>query len=174
MKLLIVVDFQQDFVDGALGFEKARLLDDRIAEKITAYRKRGDAVLFTKDTHEENYPDTQEGKHLPVIHCVKGTPGWELYGKVKELAEEDDLVIEKPAFGSAELFDHMRTSCDQYTAVELVGLVSNICVLSNAILVKTACPELPVQVDTACTACADPDDHAAALRMLQSVQVELI
>ena len=87
MKLLIVVDFQQDFVDGALGFEKARLLDDRIAEKITAYRKRGDAVLFTKDTHEENYPDTQEGKHLPVIHCVKGTPGWELYGKVKELAE---------------------------------------------------------------------------------------
>ena len=94
MKLLIVVDFQQDFVDGALGFEKARLLDDRIAEKITAYANAAMPSSSQRHPRRKLSRTLQEGKHLPVIHCVKGTPGWELYGKVKELAEKDDLVIE--------------------------------------------------------------------------------
>lgn len=173
-KLLIVVDYQVDFVEGTLGFPLAKELDTRIAARIKQYREAGHEVIFTLDTHTSDYENTLEGENLPIPHCLKGSPGWELYGKVKEAVLPTDFMIEKPAFGSAALFDWIRTRCDRYESVELAGLVSNICVVSNAILVKTACPELPVVVDANLTACMDPDDHAAALRILRSVQVEVV
>ena len=107
-RCLIVVDYQKDFVDGSLGFEKAVTLDHGIAEKIRLYHSRGDDVMFTLDTHNDDYPTTQEGKNLPVPHCIKGTPGHALYGRVAEAVKPDDIVIEKPAFGSLELADLLR------------------------------------------------------------------
>ena len=180
-RLLIVVDYQNDFVDGALGFPGAERLEEPIAAKIEEYRESGDLVAFTLDTHKRDYLATQEGRNLPIEHCIAGTPGHKLYGRVADLMADNDKVFCKPAFGSSELF--MWLSAAQraaaevggqpFTSIELVGLVSNICVVSNAILAKTACPEVPVIVDAACTASNDPRMNEAALDVLQSVQVQV-
>mgnify|MGYP000960592189 CR=1 FL=1 len=171
-KLLIVVDYQVDFVNGSLGFEKAAELEDRIAEKIMAYKKRGDEVIFTLDTHTAEYPDTQEGKNLPITHCIENSEGWQLYGKIAGLQDQKDRVFKKPAFGSAELFDFLRST--PYQSIELVGVVSNICVISNAVLAKTAQPETPVLVDAACVASNDPALNEAALNVMESLQIQVI
>lgn len=168
-KLLIVVDYQKDFVDGTLGFPEAVALEEPILQKIAAYRQAGDRVAFTFDTHGDNYLDTQEGQKLPVVHTRRGTPGWELYGRVAAAKQPDDPCFYKPAFGSAELFDYLREH--PFDQIELVGVVSSICVLSNAILAKTAQPETPVVVDAACTAGMDPHLHAAALDVMEGVQI---
>ncbi|NLJ32038.1 MAG: cysteine hydrolase [Clostridiales bacterium] len=168
-KLLIVVDYQNDFVTGSLGFPKAKELERRICEKIQACRENGDEVVFTFDTHTEDYLNTQEGKNLPVPHCVSGTDGWRLYGSVAALREEGDRQFKKPCFGSAELFDYLRGR--EWESVELVGLVSNICVISNAVLAKTALPEVPVLVDAACTASYDEELNRKALDILEGLQV---
>lgn len=107
-KLLLVIDYQKDFVDGALGFSGAEVLDGPIAQKITAYRSSGDDVAFTLDTHGEDYLRTQEGRKLPIPHCLRGTPGWELYGQVGRARQPGDTVIEKPAFPSLELGTWLR------------------------------------------------------------------
>lgn len=137
-KLLIVVDYQNDFVDGALGFPGAADIFPAIRKKVIAYKNEGHTVVFTKDTHVPEYLDTQEGRNLPIIHCVKGTQGHELYGDL-EVLSEGSKVFEKNTFGSDLLFDYLRS--ETFESVELVGLVSNICVLSNAVLAKTASPE---------------------------------
>lgn len=181
-RLLIVVDFQNDFVDGALGFPGASDLAAPIAGKIAAYRQAGDEVAFTLDTHGEDYDATQEGRNLPVAHCVKGTLGHELYPGVAELVREGDAVFEKPAFGSSELFAYLSSANDAaaaagelpYESIELVGLVSNICVISNAVLAKTACPEVPVMVDARCTASHDPRLNEAALAVMEGLQVQVL
>ena len=141
-KLLVVVDYQKDFVDGALGFSGAELLEGPICEKIAACRAQGGEVAFTFDTHGDNYLSTQEGRKLPIVHCIDGTDGWKLYGAVAHCQKPGDRVFKKPAFGSAELFDYLRAG--QYDEVELCGLVSNICVISNAALAKAALPEARV------------------------------
>lgn len=171
-KLLIVVDYQNDFVCGSLGFPKARELDAAIAEKISEYRRRGDEIAFTFDTHSEDYLDTQEGKKLPVPHCIKNTAGWELYGAAAAMLEETDKRFYKPAFGSAELFEYLKGG--SYESVELVGLVSNICVLSNAVLAKAALPEVPLIVDAACTAAGDEKLNEAALCVMAGLQIEVL
>lgn len=171
-KLLVVVDYQKDFVDGALGFPGAVELEEPIAEKIEAYRQAGDAVAFTLDTHRADYLSTQEGVHLPVTHCVRGSAGHALYGRVAGLPREGDRVFEKPAFGSAALFDYLRG--EAFESVELVGLVSNICVLANAVLAKTALPEAVVVVDAARTAGFDEALHQAALDVLEGLQVRVV
>lgn len=168
-KLLIVVDYQKDFVDGALGFPGAEKLADGIQAKIESYRAAGDEVVFTFDTHSETYMETQEGKKLPVPHCIKGTEGWKLYGPLR--VAEGEKEFHKPTFGSADLFDYLRENA--YESIELVGLVSNICVLSNAILAKTAQPETPVSVPAELTASHDPVLHEAALKVLAGVQVHI-
>ena len=127
-RALIVVDYQRDFVTGSLGFPGAVALAERIAKKIAAYHKSGDVVLFTMD----DYLKTQEGKHLPVPHCIKGTAGHTLVPEVAEQVEPQDLFFEKDTFGSTNLFVYLRTQ--QYASIELVGVVSSICVLSNAVL----------------------------------------
>lgn len=169
-RLLIVVDYQNDFVDGALGFPGADLLHEAICGKIEKYKDEGETVVFTKDTHDPNYPETQEGKNLPVIHCVRGTKGHEFYGKLKELSEGCP-VFEKNTFGSDRLFDYLRSS--GFTEIELVGLVSNICVLSNAVLAKTALPEAVIVVDAACTDSHDRVIHEKALDVLEGVQIRV-
>ncbi|MCL2810682.1 MAG: cysteine hydrolase [Clostridia bacterium] len=171
-KLLIVVDYQKDFVDGALGFAQAAALEQPIAEKIKAYRRAGQTVAFTLDTHQVDYLSTQEGKNLPVLHCVAGSAGHALYGHVAGLLQQGDKVFEKPAFGSAKLFDYLLG--ETFDNIELVGLVSNICVLANAVLAKTALPEAIVEVDAACTASFDEALNRAALDVLEGLQVRVI
>ncbi len=170
-KLLIVVDYQNDFVSGALGFPGAREIEDAVCEKIRAYQSAGDDVVCTLDTHEENYLETQEGKKLPVPHCLYGTEGWRLYGKAAALLE-DCPKFEKSVFGSAALFDYLRKI--PYESIELCGVVSNICVLSNAVLARTAQPETEILVDPACVASSDSSLNEAALAVLAGLQVTLL
>lgn len=170
-KLLIVVDFQNDFVSGALGFPGALSIEGRIAAKIDEYRRGGEAVAFTFDTHGGDYAETQEGKKLPVPHCIKGSAGWQLYGSIANMVKSGDKTFYKPAFGSAELFDWLRGS--DFQVIELVGLVSSICVISNAVLAKTALPEAEVTVDASCTAGADEMLHNAALDVMAGLQINI-
>ena len=171
-KLLIVVDYQKDFVDGALGFPKAVELEEGIYNKIKAYKDSSQEVIFTFDTHTEDYITTQEGRKLPLPHCFKGSEGWKLYGRVAELLEEGDKCFEKPAFGSLELGKYLSQS--SYSSIELVGLVSNICVISNAIIAKAAIPEAEVVVDAACTASFDEVLNEKTLDVLEGLQIKVI
>lgn len=171
-KLLVVVDYQVDFVCGSLGFPKAKELEEPICQKIESYKNRGDRVVFTFDTHGKDYLTTQEGKRLPVAHCEKGTGGWKLYGRVAEYCGPDSVRFDKPAFGSAALAEYAKA--EGYDAVELCGLVSNICVISNAVLIKAALPEATVTVDAGCTACFDPVMHEKALDVMEGLQIEVI
>lgn len=171
-RCLIVVDYQNDFVSGTLGFPGAEKLDSLIAEKIQGYRDRGDAVMFTFDTHAPDYLKTQEGKNLPVPHCIGGTPGHDLYGKTAESTQDDDRRFFKPSFGSGELYEYLRAT--PFEQIELVGLVSNICVISNAVLAKTAQPETPIVVDSQCTASHDPVLHKAALDVMKGLQIRIM
>ena len=171
-KLLLVIDFQRDFVDGALGFPGAEALDGPIARKIAQYRSAGDDVAFTLDTHGEDYLSTQEGRRLPIPHCLRGTPGWELYGETGQAHRDEDLIIEKSAFPSLELGDLLREK--GYGQVELVGLVSYICVLSNAIMVKAALPEAEILIDAACTGAPDKALHQKGLDLMEALHMTVI
>lgn len=172
-RVLIVVDMQKDFVDGSLGTAEAQAIIERMAEKIRTF---DGTVLFTMDTHGPNYLDTQEGKFLPVVHCVKGTPGWELIPPIKELCEAGGYrQYEKPTFGSVELARDLKEQYDAGTlsSVELIGVCTDICVISNALLIKAFMPELPVSVDPACCAGVTKEKHEAALETMRSCQILL-
>lgn len=181
-RLLIVVDYQIDFVDGALGFEGAEKLDERIARKIDEYREAGDSVYFTYDTHHANYLETQEGQKLPIPHCIEGTEGYELYGQVAERLLESDSVFRKPTFGSSALFERLverqgvavAVGSLPYESIELVGLVSNMCVLANAVIARTACPDVPIIVDASCTLAPDLAMHEKALDVMEGLQINVI
>ena len=152
MKLLIVVDYQNDFVNGSLGFKKAEELEQRIVQKIKEY----DNVIFTLDTHYDNYFDTLEGKKLPVKHCIKDTDGHKLYGEVSKYLDKAIKVFEKPTFPSLELANYLVGK--GYDEVEICGLVSNICVLSNVVMVKAALPNARIIVNKNLTASFDEKD----------------
>lgn len=156
--LLVVVDMQKDFIDGALGTEEAQAIVPYVAEKIRSYEARGAEVVFTLDTHGEDYMDTMEGRKLPVKHCIRGTEGWRL---CRELENCPGKRFEKNTFGSRELADYVAAG--QYDSVELVGLCTDICVISNAMLIKAAVPDTPVKVDPACCAGVTPESHENAL-----------
>lgn len=170
-KCLIVVDYQVDFVCGSLGFEKAKELDERIAQKIEKYRNENGEVIFTFDTHKEDYLNTQEGKKLPVPHCILGTDGHKLYGKTALTKKENDKCFFKECFGSAELFDYLREN--SFDSIELCGVVSNICVISNAVLAKTAQPETKIVVDSSCIASNDNELNEAVINVMKSLQIEV-
>ena len=169
--LLIVVDYQKDFVDGALASEPAKAIENNIAGKIDEYRKNGADIAFTFDTHGEDYLSTQEGRKLPVTHCVENSDGWALYGKVGEKLRDTDRIFKKATFGSAELFDFLRAS--DYEKIELCGVVTDICVVSNAILAKTALPECEVFVDARCVAGTGENGQKSALDVMSSVQINV-
>ena len=173
-KYLFVIDYQNDFVDGALGFPGAEKLDAKIAEKIRAYGKG--RVLFTRDTHFENYLETREGRKLPVVHCVKGTKGWEVYGETAGALEEVDAkAIDKLVFGM-DVTDPATAAVlpEEADEIELVGLVSNICVVSNAVVLQSKYPEATIIVDAACTDSFDKTLHEKVLDVLEGFQVKVI
>ena len=173
-RYLFVIDYQKDFVDGALGFPGAEKLDAAIAAKVRAYGKG--CVLFTRDTHFENYLETREGKNLPVVHCVKGTDGWQVYGETaKALAEVEAKAIDKLVFGM-DVTDPATAAVLPETAdeIELVGLVSNICVVSNAVVLQSKYPEAAIIVDASCTDSFDKSLHEKVLDVLSGFQVKVI
>ncbi len=169
-KLLIVVDMQKDFVDGALGTKEAVAIVDNVVDKIASFD--GD-IIATFDTHFENYMDTAEGKKLPVPHCIKGTDGWKLDARVQAALDKRTYdTVEKLTFGSVDL---PRMVAERYDPaeleVELIGLCTDICVVSNALLLKASFPEMPITVDAACCAGVTPDTHAAALTTMTMCQI---
>jgi len=167
-RLLIVVDMQKDFIDGALGFEGADRIIPGISEKIAEYEKSGDEIVYTLDTHHEDYMDTQEGRNLPVPHCIEGTDGYLLCDELSE-ALEGKRAFRKPTFGSIELARFIEEK--DYESIELCGLVSNICVLSNAVIAKAAAPEAEIIVDSTLTASFDPKLGEEVFDILKGIQI---
>ena len=173
-RYLFVIDYQNDFVDGTLGFPGAEKLDSLIATKIRAYGKGH--VLFTRDTHFDNYLETREGRNLPVKHCVKGTHGWQVYGETaRALAEVEAPGIDKLVFGM-DVTDPATAAVlpEQADEIELVGLVSNICVVCNAVVLQSKYPEATVIVDASCTNSVDKSLHEKVLDVLEGFQVKVI
>ena len=171
-KLLIVVDYQKDFVNGSLGFEAAKLLDDHISKLIENYHSHNDEVIFTFDTHYENYLKSQEGQNLPIAHCIENSNGWQLYGKVATQKQKQDLCLKKNTFGSLELGNYLKEK--KYENITLVGVVSHICVISNAIICKSALPEAKIYIDTKGIAGSNADLHQKTLDILKNLQFYLI
>lgn len=168
-KALIVVDMQNDFVDGNLGTKEAREIVEAVEKKVKAAREMGTELLFTRDTHGEDYLQTKEGKSLPVIHCVKETEGWEIIDCLKSYA---DRIFDKETFGSIALADYVAEQ--GYESIELVGLCTDICVVSNALLLKARLPETDIVVDRSCCAGVTPESHEAALSTMQMCQIQIL
>ena len=168
MKILVVVDMQNDFIDGALGTAEAVAIVPRVIEKIKEYENSDNTVIYTKDTHFDNYMDTREGRHLPVPHCIKGTAGHDI---PREILRGHDLIIEKPTFGSTELVEYLEGI--DFDEIELIGLCTDICVVSNALLIKARFPEREVSVDSSCCAGVTPATHEAALTTMKMCQINV-
>lgn len=172
-KVLIVVDMQNDFVTGSLGTKEAIAIVPNVEKKIEEYLDNNDVIYFTKDTHWEGYLDTQEGKKLPVEHCIIGTNGWEIIDKLK-LYEHN--VFQKDTFASRDIAECVWNGFinNDYDSVELVGVCTDICVISNALLIKALAPELEITVDASCCAGTTPERHKAALETMKSCQIDVI
>ena len=177
MKVLVVVDMQKDFVDGALGTKEAQAIVPKVTEKIRSFDGE---VYYTRDTHEKNYLDTQEGKLLPVPHCILGTEGWELVPEIRELA--GDHIYNKPTFGSVELCyglkeamldEEVEADGNLIESITLVGLCTDICVISNALCLKSRLWEIPISVRADCCAGATPEGHKTALSAMKTCQIEV-
>ena len=174
-KILIAVDLQNDFIDGALGTKEAEAIVPAAAARIREYRKEGAEIIATLDTHGEDYMQTREGKKLPVPHCIRGTEGWQLNPVIRE-ALGDCTLVEKPTFGSVSLPELVRERIgqDENVTIELLGLCTDICVVSNALLLKAAFPEAEIWVSSACCAGVTPEKHRAALETMASCQIDIL
>ena len=163
-RTLIVVDMQNDFIDGSLGTKEAQAIVGNVKKKIEQYRSNGDEIIFTRDTHQADYLQTPEGKELPVEHCIEGTHGWEI---AEGIDIPDCLHIDKPTFG--------WTKWNQYNfeTIELVGLCTDICVVSNALILKAYFPEAEISVDASCCAGVTPESHEAALTTMKMCQIQI-
>lgn len=171
-KILLVIDMQNDFINGALGTPEAEAIVGQVAEEIRKYPTEN--VIATRDTHTEDYLNTQEGRKLPVVHCVRGTPGWELHPEIAA-ALKGAAVIDKPTFGSKELAEKLSLLSEQDNLeVTLAGLCTDICVVSNALLIKAFLPETPVRVIADCCAGVTPESHQAALDTMRMCQIEIV
>ncbi|MCR5597664.1 MAG: cysteine hydrolase [Lachnospiraceae bacterium] len=165
MRALIVVDMQNDFIDGSLGTKEAVNIVPNVKRKIEEARAEGREVIFTRDTHYEDYLETNEGKHLPVVHCIEESKGWEIS---LELDASSSTIINKNTFGYTGWTDF------DFEEVELVGLCTDICVVSNALIIKALFPEIKVSVDASCCAGVTPEAHEAALATMRSCQIEVV
>lgn len=161
---LLVIDMQNDFIDGALGTPEAQAIVPNVREKIQTRLQEGWEILYTRDTHEENYLDTPEGKKLPVPHCIKGTKGWEI---AEGLYVPNCICIDKPGFGWTGWADHC------FDRIEIIGLCTDICVVSNALILKALFPTAEISVDPTCCAGVTPETHEAALRTMQMCQIDI-
>lgn len=174
--LLVVVDMQNDFISGSLGTKEAESIVPMVADKIRSWD--GD-IIFTKDTHDETYPETGEGKKLPVLHCIAGTEGHELHPDILNVRKEYEEkrgrecpVLEKRSFGSLDLADSVKNG--HYDRIEFVGLCTDICVISNVLIVKAASPESAIMVDASCCAGVTPQSHMNALNAMRACQIDVI
>ena len=171
-KVLIVIDMQNDFIDAALGTKEAAAIVDAVKDKIRSYPSEN--IIATMDTHFDNYMQTQEGKYLPVPHCIKGTDGWKIRPEIAELLK-DAKIYEKPTFGSTALAADLKALSErEELELELVGLCTDICVVSNALLLKACMPEVKISVDAACCAGVTPEKHLAALETTRSCQIQVV
>lgn len=169
--ILIVVDMQNDFIDGALGTKEAAAIVPKVEEKIRNFEGK---VFFTRDTHETYYLETQEGKNLPVPHCIRGTAGWQIREELDALRKTEP--IDKETFGSTDLAGEL-TMIDEdegIGSITLVGLCTDICVISNALLLKATLPEVPIYVDAACCAGVTPESHENALKAMEACQIKVM
>lgn len=171
-KLLIVVDMQKDFIDGALGTKEAQNIVDNAVHKIDGF---DGSIIATMDTHRDDYLETREGKFLPVSHCIKNTEGWEIERRIMSaLKRKGFRLVEKPTFGSMELPKLIKEKFNpEKLSIELIGLCTDICVVSNAMLLKAAFPEIDISVDSSCCAGVTPEKHEAALETMRSCQIEV-
>ena len=171
--ILIVIDMQNDFIDGSLGTKEAEAIVDNVVEKIKSYDPED--VFATRDTHQPDYLDTQEGRFLPVVHCVENTSGWQFDKKVGKAAEklENAEIINKPTFGSEQLIELLKEENEKEAIgrITLIGLCTDICVVSNALMVKAAFPEMDVRVLKDCCAGVTPETHEAALTTMKMCQI---
>ncbi len=171
-KLLLVIDMQNDFIDGALGTKEAKAIVPRVADKVRKALADGKEVWFTQDTHSAGYLDTQEGKQLPVPHCLEGTHGWEICDVLQPYFLQGQCV-KKETFGAAALADKLRQRQD-IAGIELCGLCTDICVISNALLLKAFLPEVTIAVDAGCCAGVTPESHQTALSAMKACQIQVI
>ena len=165
-KLLVVVDMQNDFLTGALGTNEAKEIIIKVKDKIEQCKKEGFTVVFTRDTHEENYMNTQEGRFLPVPHCIKGTHGWEIEESLKE---ENAIIFDKPTFGSVRLAEYAKE--ENFDFIELCGVCTDICVITNAFLLKAYLSETEIMVDSSLCAGTTPKNHENALSQMKICQI---
>ena len=168
MNYLIVIDMQVDFINGALGSNQAKAIVPVVADKVKNFNGR---VIFTRDTHLDNYLQTQEGKNLPIPHCIKNTDGWHICDELKQYAE---TVIDKQTFGSMELPKVINEFNENVEQIELCGLCTDICVISNAMILKSAFPEAKIIVDATCCAGVTVESHNTALNAMKAAQIEII
>ena len=170
-QILIVVDMQNDFIDGALGTKEAAAIVPKVEDKI---RNFDGEVFFTRDTHETWYLETQEGKNLPVPHCIRGTEGWQIRKELDALRKTDP--IDKETFGSTDLAADLLAlhEDEEIGSITLVGLCTDICVISNALLLKATLPEVPIYVDAACCAGVTPESHENALKAMETCQIKVM
>lgn len=191
-KVLVVVDMQNDFVDGALGTLEAQAIVPKVADYIRTHADKDTVLVFTKDTHKTNYMETQEGKHLPVAHCIKDTHGWELAPAIQEALYDvrdlyhpcdtyfpymNDHIITKLTFGSLDFVNLLYALDDDFgdiAEITMMGLCTGICVMSNALLAKATLPEVSVRVVEECCACVTPDSHKTAIEAMKLCQIEII
>ena len=172
MKVLIVVDMQTDFVDGALGTPEAVAIVPNVVQRVAQGIEQGETILFTRDTHEPDYMDSQEGRNLPVPHCIRDTEGWEIIPQLKPYIV-GFAPVDKPTFGSVNLAQTLA-AIHQGTPIEhitLIGLCTDICVISNALLLKAFLPEVPISVDASCCAGVTPQSHLNALSAMKLCQI---
>lgn len=170
-KALIIIDMQNDFVHGVLGTDEARAMLPRLVKKLEAIVEEGAVdLIFTQDTHADNYLDTQEGRNLPVPHCIKKTDGWQIVPELQKFIPRAKAVIEKKAFGSTRLPSLIKP----YEVVEFAGVCTDICVVSNALLIKAFYPEQRVQIDATCCAGSTPEAHQEALNVMRNCQCRII
>jgi len=169
MKMLIVVDMQNDFIDGALGSASALKIVDSVSQKITDYRDAKSPIIFTRDTHNAEYLKTQEGKKLPIPHCIHNTDGWNISSK---LDVQGSLIVDKQSFGSLDLAKAV-SEYDAPTEIELIGLCTDICVISNALILKAAFPEVKITVDASCCAGITSESHKNALKSMKMCQISV-
>ncbi|MDR2166344.1 MAG: cysteine hydrolase [Clostridiales bacterium] len=181
-KILIVVDMQNDFIDGALGTAEAVAIVPRAVHRIN--ESRGELILFTQDTHCEDYLNTPEGRKLPVIHCVKGSRGWQIRAEIWEawqnnpdtvrLGAPAGNIFEKPVFGSVALVDFLKSKEREIEEIEILGLCTDICVISNAIMIKNALPNVKIAVNAEACAATTQISHQEALNIMEICQIDII
>lgn len=170
-KLLVVIDMQTDFIDGVLGTKEAISILPNVKAKIESYQQNKDSILFTKDTHKPNYLETQEGKNLPVPHCIENSTGWEIHPELSSFSKDVPCFC-KPSFGSVELASYIKE--EQFDEIELIGVCTDICVISNAILIKAFAPETHVIVDASCCAGVTKESHKTALEAMKMCQITIV